>query len=157
LSLTRFNANTVKFQGKAVKNWFLKELFTTYSDEKKEGTHTCDLKFEEPRNIEVEGKEYPLIGITFSADREYKKKKKWVYWSGDALFDWNENKFTIPPNGQVVGSAVETDLNKWDDFNGELPKLGEKSSPGELMKVILYSHQKWDKSEDNNVPDLLSL
>lgn len=152
-----FNANTIKFQGKAVKNWFIKELLTTYSNEEKEGTYYWEVKFKKPINIESKDRKYPLIAITFRADREYKIKKKWVCWSGDALFDWNENKFTIPAKGQIFGSAIETDLKKWDNFNGELPKLKKGSSSIGLMRAIFYSHQEWDKSEDNNVPDLKSL
>jgi hypothetical protein len=36
--ISTFDGNTVKWQGKPVINWFLKELFTTYSEEEKEGT-----------------------------------------------------------------------------------------------------------------------
>jgi len=98
------------------------------------------------------------LDIVFShtanaSDREYKKKKKWVNWSGDALFDWNENKFTIPPKGSVVGSAVETDLREWADFDGELPVLGEPNPEG-FIKVLYTYQQNWDISENNDVPEL---
>lgn len=151
--ISTFDGNTVKWKGKPIINWFLKELFTTYSEENKEGTHYLKLKFKQPRDIEIEGKEYRLMGITCSADRKFKKKKKWVYWSGDALFDWNENKFTIPPKGSVVGSAVETDLREWDDFDGELPVLGEPNSEG-FIKVLCTYQQNWDISKNNEVPEL---
>jgi hypothetical protein len=155
--ISNFDSSTVKWKGKKVINWFLKELFTTYSEIEKEGTHYLTLNFSEHRDIEIEGKEYGLIGISCSADREYKKKKKWVYWSGDGLFDWNENKFTIPPKGTITGSAVETDLREWNDFNGEIPVLEEKSKSECFINVIEYKQQKWDPSMDIEVPDLAEL
>ena len=152
--ISNFDGNTVKWKGKPVINWFLKELFTTYSEIEKEETHSFTLKFSEPRNIEIEGKEYPLVGISCIVDREIKKKKKWVYWSGDGLFDWNENKFTLPPKATITGSAVETDLREWDDFNGELPVLEEKSKSIDFINVNASYQQKWDTSKDIEVPDL---
>lgn len=153
--LSTFNAKTVKWQGKTVFNWFEKELFTTYRNES-EGNLTLEVKFEKPRNIEIEGNEYSLIGISCSADREYRKKKKWVYWSGDALFDWHTNQFTIPSNGMIVGSAVESDLREWEDFDGEIPQPETNSNLGFIQGTI-YCQQRWDSSKDEDVPNLNEL
>ena len=152
--ITKFNANTVKWNGKPVINWFLKEIFTTYSNTEKECTHYLTVKFSEPRNVEIEGREYKLTGITCSADREYKKKKTWIYWSGDALFDWNENKFTIPPKGVISSSVIDTHMTEWDDFHGEIPDFSEESNLTGFFNGVIYSQQTWDESKDEEVPDI---
>jgi hypothetical protein len=154
--LKTFDGNTVKWNGQPVSNWFRRELFTTYSEDTKEGDHTLELKFNEQRNIEIEGKEYPVIGITCIATRVCRKKRKWVHWSGEAFFDWHSNLLTIPPKGSVVGSAVETDLSAWSDYDGEIPEPGKWAEPG-FIRAVLYMTQKWDSSKDNDVPDLSGL
>jgi hypothetical protein len=154
--IATFDSNTVKWKGKPVVNWFLKELFTTYAEEAKEGEYTLQLKFDQQRNIEIEGQEYPVMGISCIATRVYKKKRKWVNWSGDALYDWHTGQFTIPPGGVIVGSAVETDLSEWPDFEGDIPGIESGSRPG-FVRAVIYEVQKWDNSKDNEVPDLGSL
>lgn len=154
--IATFNADSVRWNGKSVANWFLRELFTTYGTEKQEGDFAFELKFSEQRNIEIEGQEYPVVGITCYATRIYKKKRKWVYWSGDAFFDWQTNLLTIPPKGTVTGSAVETDLREWEDYEGELPEIGEEPKTG-FMQVILFNTQNWDSSKDKDTSDLSSL
>ncbi|MCK4488380.1 MAG: hypothetical protein KAU38_16670 [Desulfobacterales bacterium] len=154
--IATFDANTMKSNGKSVVNWFLRELFTTYGEETKEGEHSLKLKFNQQRNIEIENQEYPVIGITCIATRVHQKKRKWVHWSGDAFFDWHTGQFKIPPKGTVVGSAVETDLSAWPDYDGEIAKIGECVAPG-FIRAVLYNTQKWDNSKDNEVPDLGSL
>jgi hypothetical protein len=151
-----FKANTINWQGKPIINWFLKELFTTYSNETKEDRFVLEIRFKKPRNVEIEGNEYSLTGISCSADREYRKKKKWVYWSGDALFDWNSNQLTVPANVEIVGNWVETDLREWEDFNGDLPKPENYYSQG-WVNAIMYSQQRWDTSKNEDVPDLKEL
>jgi hypothetical protein len=125
-TLPTFDANTVKYEGKPVINWFMRELFTTYVNEmpaEENHAFTLTLEFDEPREVEIEGKNYLLSGISCQAEKVISKKKKWIHWSGDAFYDWHTNKFSIPPKGVVVGSAVETDLREWDDYDGELPNL----------------------------------
>jgi len=109
--MATFDPSTVKWSGKPVINWFIRELFTTHGEETKKGEYAIELKFDGQRNIEIEGKEYPVIGVACVGTHVYQKKKKWVHWSGDAFLDWHTGQFTIPPNGTVVGSAVESDLS----------------------------------------------
>lgn len=154
--IATIDPNTVKWNGKLVVNWFIKELLTTYGEETKEGDHFLKFNFSKPRNIEVESKEYSVIGIACRATRIHQIKRKWVYWSGDAFVDWHNGKMTIPPKGQVVGSAVETDITLWPDYDGEIPELGNKSEKG-FIRAVLYNTQKWDKSKDKDVPDLSNL
>jgi len=155
-SLPTFDTNTVKWQGKPVINWFIRELCTTYKDEKctESGkAFTLTLEFDKPRNIEIEGKQYLLSAISCQAERVQIKKKKWVFWSGDAFYDWHTNQFSIPPKGTIVGSAVETDIREWDSYDGELPDLSENQDTG-FVKAIVYNKQIWDESKGKDTPDL---
>lgn len=151
-----FQSGSVKWKGKPVINWFVKELYTTHGAETKEGEHRLTLKFDEQRNVDIEGKEYPVIAITCAATRVYKKKRKWVHWSGDALFDWHSDQFTIPSGGIVVGSAVEPDLSTWRDYDGDIPEPGKRDDTN-LIRCVLYNTNKWDSSKDDDVPDLSGL
>jgi len=125
-----FNSSTVKWKGKKIVNWFIKEFYTTHGEETKQGDHVLKLDFSKPRNIEIEGKNYPVIGISCRATRIHQNKRKWVHWSGDAFVDWHTGKMTIPPKGMVVGSAIErgVDLlsgNHRCAFVGKLGRGGE--------------------------------
>lgn len=154
--MATFDSSTVKWDGKPVINWFLRELFTTHGKETKEGEHTLELVFDEKRNIEIDGKEYAVNGITCIANRVYRKKRKWVNWTGDAFYDWHAGQFTIPAGGWIVGSAVETDLSGWPDYDGDIPDVGKRDGPG-FLRAIVYSTQKWDHHKDDEVPQLTRL
>jgi len=151
-----FNPNTVKWKGKPVGLWFLRELFTAHDEETTEGEYILEVISDQLQNIEVEGKEYSVRSISCDATRVCRKKKKWMCWSGDAFWDWHSGKFTVPPGGTLVGSAVDTDLSTWSDYDGEIPNIGEGTSIG-LIQGVLHLSQKWDKSLDSEVPDLRSI
>jgi hypothetical protein len=151
-----FDPKTVKWQGKPVVLWFFKQLFTTYGEETKPGEFTLTLQFDTTRNLEVEGNEFPVSGISCTALRVYQKKRKWVSWSGDAFYDWHTSQVTIPSKGTVVGSPVEADLHAWSDYEGDIPKPSDPFPSG-FMRAVLYSGQKWDATQDSEVPDLKSL
>ena len=154
IPLPTFDINTVKWNEKRVSMWFLKELFTTYGSETKTGQLTLNLTFIEPRNLEIEGNEYLVAGISCHAIRIYQKKRKWVSWSGDAFYDWHAGQLKIPANGTVVGSSIETDLTNWPDYEGDIP---QGDSYKGLMRAIVHDSQKWNPAEDSDVPDLASL
>lgn len=151
--LSGFSGDTIKWENKQVAKYFLKELLTTYKQEKDEGVFAFTVQFEETRQIEIEGVEWPVSGISCTALRVYKRKKRWVSWSGDGLFDWHSSKFTIPPGGTLYGSAVETNLDTWPDYDGDLPVHGEQPSGG-IAVATLYAGQRWLEGENDLVPDL---
>ncbi len=103
--------------------------------------------------MEIDGQTYSVSGIVCDATRVCRKKKKWIIWSGDAFYDWHSGKFTVPPGGTLVTSAIETDLSAWLDYDGEIPKIGEGQSIG-LIQGVLNLSQKWDKTQNDEVPDL---
>lgn len=103
-------------------HWFLRELFSTYC-EKDPGDFNLRLLFDVPRDIEVEGCDYSVLGLTCNAVMVCQHIRKRVGWSGDALYDWHTGKMTVPGGGQVVGSAVETGIALWDDYDGPIPGI----------------------------------
>ena len=155
--IAAFSSNTVKWQGKPVINWFLKDLYTNQADVSEEKKYISTLTFKQDRNIEIEGQEYLVKGIACIANRIYKKKRKWVSWSGDAFFDWHTGKLTVPSKGELVGSAVESDLSEWPDFDGEIPTVESNQKPGFFIRATLYNTQTWDSSKDDEVPGLGNL
>jgi hypothetical protein len=121
-----------------------------------EGEYKLDVGFDKGCDIEVEGKEYPVTGIACIATRVCRNKRRWASWSGDALYDWHTGQFTVAPNGRIVGSAVESDLSAWPDYDGEIPELG-KETAAMFVRAVVYGVQKWDLAKDSEVPDLNSL
>ena len=154
--ISDFDIGSVKFDGKAVINWFVRELFTKYKDESSEGEHTLTVNFDQPQSIQIGDSTWPVAAISCVADRVLRKKKKWVSWSGDALLDWHTGTFQIPPGGVIVGSTIESDISTWSDYDGEIPTLGEQSGGG-FLTAILYNVSKWDERKNGEVPDLGSL
>lgn len=152
--LPTVDANTARWKGKSASKWFLRELFTTYKNETKNGQMTLTLNFAEPRILEIEGSEYPVAGISCHAIHIYQKKKKWVSWSGDAFYDWHAGQLKIPANGTVTGSWIEKDLTVWPEYDGDIPQDTPCSG---FMRGILHNSKKWDQAEDGDVPDLASL
>jgi hypothetical protein len=151
-----FDSGKVYWEGKPVVNWFKRELITKYGEETNEGEHVIELKFDEKRNIEIEGKEYPVTGITCIATRVCRNKRKWVNWSGDAFYDWHTGQITIPAKGTLVGSAVESDIAVWPDYDGDIPEKGETVATA-FIRMIFYETQKWDADRDNEIPNLYEL
>jgi hypothetical protein len=74
------------------------------------------------------------------------------------FYDWHNGKITIPGGGQVVGSAVETDISLWDDYDGPVPEADtDTTHPTGFIRVIMYKVQKWDDAQNDEVPDLATL
>jgi hypothetical protein len=150
-----FDSRAVKWQGKPVMNWFLRELFTTHQNVADNGERRLGGWFEQPRMLEIEGQDYEVVALFSLAYRVHRKKRKWVSWTGDGLYDWHKGQFIVPPGGTVVGSAVDRDFSTWDDFDGELPVAGNLGN-GEWL-LIGYDTNRWDSSRDLDVPDLRTL
>jgi hypothetical protein len=154
--LTSYKADSIKWVGKPVGKWFMKELFTIHNDVTKEGLFTFEVMFKEQRQLEIDGKFYAAKGITCSAQRICRNKRKWMSWSGDAFYDWHSNSISIPNKGVIVGSGVETDLSTWPDFAGIVPDP-QKDPYNGFIRIIVYNTQKWREEDDKDVPDLKNL
>ncbi len=152
-SLAAFDFNSVKYCEKPAVNWFLKELNTTYVGENTEGGHIINCVFDQPRSFEVVGSTHALAGISCLATRTLKKKRMWIDWSGDALYDWHTGQFALPANGMLLSSAINGDLSTWPDYSGEIP--GPERITGGLFNVVVFrSEEEWDNKFNNDVPDL---
>lgn len=75
-------------------------------------------------------------------------------WTGDGFCDRHEGKFTIPANGTIVGSPMETDISTWPDYDGEIPKMDDPM-PDNSLRLVMENISKWDDSLP--VPDLMAL
>jgi hypothetical protein len=150
--LTTFAGDEVRWQGKPVIKWFMRDLITAHSNEKTEGRHHTAVEFSQPREMEIGNDRYLVKGLACDAIRVYKKKRKWVSWSGDAFYDWQDRKYLVA--GQIVTTPIETDVSLWDDYAGEFP-AEEHSEVQPFVRVIVRNYQKWDDSED--VVDLSDL
>ena len=154
-----FDIESVTYEGKPVIHWFRRELSTTYKESKDIGVHSLTVSFDTPRQLSINGRLYNVDWLACDINRTCQKKKKWVSWSGDALYDWDKQQYTIPPKGVIVGSSVESDLSKWDDLDGEIPEpvKAETLEPFEFhLHVIQYNFGIFT-NYDSECIDLTSL
>lgn len=152
--LPSFDANALTYQGKHVFKWFLRELFTTYGEETTPGPMTLSMKFDEPRILDFGGVERLVVAITCGATRIFQKKRRWVSWTGDAFYDWHTSQLSVPNKASLVSSVIDSNLDTWPDYDGELPAGG---APGGIITATLMSSQKWPESDNDDVPDLSAL
>ena len=131
-----FESPSIKWSGQPIIEWFKKEFYTTYRLEKQTGDHTLKVQFDCTRSIAIEGEEYDVKGLALTVKRLCQPKKQWVTWSGDAFYDWQSGSFTVPPQGILIGSRIDTTLIDWDDFDGVIPEAG-KGEPLGFLRMIL--------------------
>lgn len=155
--LDHLESDKVRFEGKPVILWFLRELFKKDMKDIDDEEHSFHVMFDCKRQVEISGTLYNVSGLSCSARHVKQKKRIWVHWSGDAFYDWHTGRFTIPAAGTVVGSSVRTDLATWPDFEGEIPDLiADAPLPG-LMTAVVFNEQQWPQDRDDEVPDLRAL
>ena len=75
-----FDGHSVKYDGKQVIHWFERELISKHGSESQAGEHTFVVEFDQPHDIEIEGKVYEVKGIACIATRECGKKRIWAKW-----------------------------------------------------------------------------
>ena len=146
--------NAIQVDGKEVQRWFYRELVTKHQDQLLNQDYTLAVKFDPPRKLQCSGETLLVDEVFCIAQREIVKKRKWVSWNGDALYDWHHGTFTVPNQGVLRGSAVETDLNLWTDYAGLLPSEMSEEKPIGFIAVALIKQQGWDETEDKFVPQL---
>jgi hypothetical protein len=54
-------------------------------------------------------------------------------------YDWHTGKVQIPPQGELVSSSMDSDITKWDAFEGDIPDLDE--SVGFFYFIIEHTQQ----------------
>jgi len=136
----QIDSRLVMLSGQPVLSWFEKELFSTYDRVNIEGNWTLSVRFSSAIEIEIDGIKFSLVGIACTATRLCQCKKQWVTWSGDAFFDWQMKRFTIPPSGCVIGSQIDTTLEDWDDFDGVFPEPG-RGDPPTLIRGFISAYE----------------
>jgi hypothetical protein len=180
-ALPPFDPDSIKYQGKPVLDWFVREYHTTHKSNDRAGEF-LEIRgtFDPVQIMEVAGKEYPVKGLTGRALRVIKKKKTWVSWTGESLYNWNLGVIQMPGGWQLTTSPIEMDVNKWDDFDGEmlpipnnLSGVGDPGLPPPVFKDfprkdltdfgiqqvriegMIYRFGSWDDSKE--VVDLTKL
>lgn len=151
-----FNPYELLVNGLPAANWFIKELLTKYRDFDEPGNHTLTVTFGTPLAITVCGQPVTVSALHATVERVVKKKRRWVSWSGDALYDWHTESFTLPAGGWLIGSAVETDLSLWPDDHAVDTANCAVDSVG-FIRLHVVAFPKWDPELDPQVPDLASL
>lgn len=149
-----FRSETMKWQGKSVAGWFVRELLTTYGEHKTEGWHSLDLTFAHPEKMEIEGTQCDVSSVGCLAKRIHRNKKRWVSYTGDAFYDWQAGALIKAGAGEIVGSPVETDVMEWDDYDGPIPGI-DYGYPADGFTVVLFDRQEWKNKEE--VADLIGL
>ncbi len=66
-----------------------------------------------------------VLRIVPIANRVILKKRKRVNHSGAGFYDWHTGKIQIQPQGELVNCPTNSDITKWDDFEGVIPDLDE--------------------------------
>lgn len=148
----------IRVDKKPIYHWFAKQLFTKFNDHASAGLFSLDVTFKQPQFIEIERQEILVDRILCVSERVIEHKKRWVSWTGDAYFDWHTNAITIPPNGELISSGVETDLTKWLDCEEPPPEISATDSVHQVSLDFRFrAIRGWDKNFDVEVPDLGSL
>lgn len=132
-----FDSNAVRMNGKSLMNWFLQELFTTYSDEESPGTHQLKFRFATPQTVNIGDDQCQLTSIAALATRINQKKRRWVHWTGVGLYDWHGRGIISPAGTAVTSSAVETDLSLWPDYDGEMPSADYARGDGARGRMLI--------------------
>jgi hypothetical protein len=147
--LKDWSYENLKYDNKNVVNWFLYELFVTHSRDRPPGTYCLALEFPEGLSIELNGIEYQVSELSCMGTLVEVAKRKWFSWTGDAFFNWANSSIEAPGGTQLVGTAIETDLTLWDDYDGEIPT--EPAPRGFLM--LAFGGQSPPASDE--IPDLM--
>jgi len=132
----KYSTLDIKYRGEPVVNWLQRELATTLAKVEQVGWRERKVEFKKPRKLQIGQKHCMVKGLTFRALRTCETKRRWVQLRGDAFFDWQTGKITIPPKGQIITDALRSDFSDWDDFEGEI-----RPSTGFLgFRLNVYAH-----------------
>ena len=91
-----------------------------------------------------------IHGIVCYATRISKKKRKWVGWTGQAFFDWHKGRIQIPANTPITSTAVETDIELWDDYDSDVPTTVKGS------EILIRFDESQHLPDNSPIPDLMS-
>ena len=86
----------VLWQGQPVGGWFAKKFMVDFWDRTRDGDATIVVPFDNVTALSIGGKEYDVKQLACSATAVYRKKRKWVAYSGHGFFNWNSGKIVIP-------------------------------------------------------------
>jgi hypothetical protein len=141
----------VLYDGKPVLDWFRKLLATQHKDHYSTERIVVCLTFDQPRSLEIKGETYGAVGLTFEGHRKELLKRKTVELFGDAVYDWQKEKYTIPPGGRVFSSAFSGTFDDFEEFAGPVPDKTD------AMLEFAFCVRKEQFDPNMDVVDLMSL
>lgn len=122
--LGSYTGTEILYRGRPVTNWLLKELSTTYCNLETVKSLTLRVQFLSHLKIVIKNKSYKLSEMTLRADRTYQRKKRFMQITGEAFFDWKTNELRVPHRGKVSVHGFDSNLQDWEDYDGEIPPTG---------------------------------
>jgi hypothetical protein len=135
LGLGEYTADDVLFGGQPILNLFLKELATTYVKEKTLGLLKRVIEFDTPVELDIKGNKFKTQRVLFRATRVCAHKRKQLRLFGDGVYNWQSDKWTFLPGGQLFGSEWKGDYSDWEDYDGTIPP--DSQEPFRSL-IVLY-------------------
>lgn len=149
-----FKAENVLLNGKPVVDWFWKQLYTTYAFVGTETDLPLQVVFKETQQLQIEGELYPVTSIVVKAKRVCDKKKRFVRVTGEAMFDWETSKLSIPAEGKVT-FTLPHGFDDWQEFDGDIE--AELAVPKGFLVLCFQMHQVDEIAAGKDVIDLAAL
>lgn len=116
-----FVVQEVRYDGKPVVGWFLKELATKYELATTPGPLPVHIKFDRVVPLEIKGKTYESSGLSFEAERVCIHKRRRFRLFGEAVYDWQNDTLTIPSQGELFSEPFKGSFADWEEFDGIIP------------------------------------
>lgn len=112
-----FDAEKLKIKGNVLLDWFKNYLLENHKNEMREDWHGVDIMFENKQYISIsDAVSVECIAVQFKALRSRQRKEKLVGLSGDAFFDWQNNKIKYPAGAELASHAIDTRaVSMWDE------------------------------------------
>jgi hypothetical protein len=128
--------DSLTYDGQKIVEWFKKKLSTDHITRQELGWFTCELQFDNPKPMVVNGEIRDVSAIKFSALREARVKTKFVSISGQAFYDWQEQLWKWPSEGFITTETINhPTYHDWDEYEGSIP---ENSTSGFSFTLTLY-------------------
>ena len=144
-----FGNGDILWKKMAVCFWFLTELFDKHSANDP-GTYRFSVRFPQTLVVECLGVECGLKEMVYVGALTHTKKRLWIAWQGEAVFDWAKGHLCVPPDASLY-AAIAVNMNTWEDYEGEIPNSPEKGG------LLIVGRGSQHLPEGTPIPDLSSV
>lgn len=115
------DVRSITLEGKPVIDWFAKQLSTTYTRATGPEPTRIEVNFKTATRLQVEGKSFDAAGLVLTAKRIRRTKRGFVQVTGDAFYDWQDERISWPIGGALRFELSDEMVNSWEFFTGEVP------------------------------------